>query len=183
MIHFLLIPRSSCSSPGGSAGRNSPRILRRSGCRTPTFSAASSRPPYLAPTGRHRGTLLAHRRRSPLPATRIWRKPMESKTPSSRASKGLARGAAAPCSRWRSRSCSPACSSTSEWPRRVSRRVGDPDSGNMGGCVITCVAFFISPRGRCGHQYGLGAQCLSCAWDQFLEINDWMQADSDPADC
>ena len=31
----------------------------------------------------------------------------------------------------------------------------DPDSGNMGGCVITCVAFFISPRTGGASKYGL----------------------------
>lgn len=58
----------------------------------------------------------------------------------------------------------------------------DPDLGDLGGCVITCASFFLS-KGPAAMRYGLAGTCLNCAWDQFLEINDWMQANSDPADC
>ena len=57
----------------------------------------------------------------------------------------------------------------------------DPDLGDLGGCVITCAGFFTAKT--VALKYGLGAQCLGCAWDQFKEINDWMVANSDPEDC
>ena len=56
----------------------------------------------------------------------------------------------------------------------------DPDIGDMGGCVITCVGFFSAKT--VALKYGLGAQCLSCAWENFKEINDWMQT-VDPGNC
>jgi hypothetical protein len=49
----------------------------------------------------------------------------------------------------------------------------DPDLGELGACVITCAGFFSAKTAAL--KYGLGAACLSCAWNQFLEINDWMQ--------
>ena len=58
----------------------------------------------------------------------------------------------------------------------------DPDLKNLSTCLITCATFFIS-KGPAAIRYGLAGTCASCAWDQFLEINDWMQANSDPADC
>ena len=56
----------------------------------------------------------------------------------------------------------------------------DPDIGDMGGCVITCAGFFSAKT--VALKYGLGAQCLSCAWENLKEINDWMQT-VDPENC
>lgn len=58
----------------------------------------------------------------------------------------------------------------------------DPDLGELGGCVITCASFFLS-KGPAAIRYGLAGTCLNCAWNQFLEINDWMQVNADQADC
>ena len=58
----------------------------------------------------------------------------------------------------------------------------DPDLKELSGCVITCASFFIS-KGPAAIRYGLAGTCLSCAWDQFLEINDWMQANDDGSTC
>jgi hypothetical protein len=57
----------------------------------------------------------------------------------------------------------------------------DPDLGELGGCIITCASFFIS-KGPAAIRYGLAGTCLNCAWDQFLEINDWMQS-NDGSNC
>ncbi len=58
----------------------------------------------------------------------------------------------------------------------------DPDLGELAGCVITCASFFTA-KGPAATRYGLAGTCLSCAWDQFLEINDWMEANSDASTC
>ena len=58
----------------------------------------------------------------------------------------------------------------------------DPDLGELAGCVITCASFFGS-KGTAAIRYGLAGQCLSCAWDQFVEINDWMQQNDDGSIC
>ncbi|HEY7471233.1 MAG TPA: hypothetical protein VIE68_02700 [Gemmatimonadota bacterium] len=58
----------------------------------------------------------------------------------------------------------------------------DPDLGELGACIITCASFFAS-KGSAAIRYGLAGTCLSCAWDQFLEINDWMQKNGDGSDC
>jgi hypothetical protein len=58
----------------------------------------------------------------------------------------------------------------------------DPDLGDLAGCVITCASFSGS-KGTAAIRYGLAGQCLSCAWDQFVEINDWMQQNDDGSTC
>ena len=58
----------------------------------------------------------------------------------------------------------------------------DPDLGDLAGCVITCASFFGS-KGTAAIRYGLAGQCLSCAWDQFVEINDWIQTNDDGSSC
>lgn len=58
----------------------------------------------------------------------------------------------------------------------------DPGLGELAGCVITCASFFAA-KGSAAVRYGMAGTCLSCAWDQFLEINDWMQKNDDGATC
>jgi hypothetical protein len=58
----------------------------------------------------------------------------------------------------------------------------DPGLKELAGCVITCATFFTA-KGPAAIRYGLAGTCLSCAWDQFLEINDWMQKNDDGSTC
>jgi hypothetical protein len=58
----------------------------------------------------------------------------------------------------------------------------DPDLGELAGCIITCATFFTA-KGPSAIRYGQAGTCLSCAWDQFLEINDWMQKNDDGSTC
>jgi hypothetical protein len=58
----------------------------------------------------------------------------------------------------------------------------DPDLGDLAGCVVTCASFFGS-KGTAAIRYGMLGQCLSCAWDQFMEINEWMQKNDDGSTC
>ena len=58
----------------------------------------------------------------------------------------------------------------------------DPDLGEIAGCVITCASFFAA-KGPAAVRYGLAGTCLSCAWKNFQEINDWMQKNDDGSSC
>ncbi|HET6361012.1 MAG TPA: hypothetical protein VFH11_03040 [Gemmatimonadota bacterium] len=58
----------------------------------------------------------------------------------------------------------------------------DPDLGEIGSCIITCASFFAS-KGSAAIRYGLAGSCLSCAWDRFVEINDWIQMNDDGSYC
>jgi hypothetical protein len=58
----------------------------------------------------------------------------------------------------------------------------DPDLGEMAGCIVTCASFFAS-KGSAAIRYGLAGSCVSCAWDQFVEINDWIETNYDGSSC
>jgi hypothetical protein len=58
----------------------------------------------------------------------------------------------------------------------------DPDLGEVAACIVTCASFFAS-KGSAAVKYGLAGTCASCAWNQFIEINDWIQKNYDGSDC
>ena len=58
----------------------------------------------------------------------------------------------------------------------------DPDLGELAGCIITCATFF-GFKGSSALRYGQAGACISCAWDRFLEINEWMQQNDDGSAC